>query len=80
MKTKVNRNDERPTTKRERVAMNSFNQGMQTQALIDEQTRPSWQEVNRLREENERLREKNERLLKEYNQLIKEIGGMLKKP
>ena len=47
--------------------MNSFNQGMQTQALIDEQTRPSWQEVNRLREENERL-------LKEYNQLIKEIG------
>ena len=73
MKTKVNRNDERPTTKRERVAMNSFNQGMQTQALIDEQTRPSWQEVNRLREENERL-------LKEYNRLIMENGKQLIDP
>lgn len=50
--------------------MNDFTQGMQTQALIDEQTRPSWQEVNRLREENERL-------LKEYNQLIKEIKEQL---
>jgi len=60
--------------------MNDFIQGMQTQALIDEQTRPSWQEVNQLREENERLREKNERLLKEYNQLIKEIGGQLLDP
>jgi hypothetical protein len=60
--------------------MNDFTQGMQTQALIDEQTRPSWQEVNRLREENERLREKNGRLLKEYNQLIKEIGGQLLDP
>jgi len=66
--------------RKERVAMNDFIQGMQTQALIDEQTRPSWQEVNQLREENERLREKNERLLKEYNQLIKEIGGQLLDP
>jgi len=66
--------------RKERVAMNSFNQGMQTQALIDEQTRPSWQEVNRLREENERLREENERLLKEYNRLIMENGKQLVDP
>ena len=69
MKSDVKINQQR----KERVAMNDFTQGMQTQALIDEQTRPSWQEVNRLREENERL-------LKEYNQLIKGSGEQLLDP